>query len=228
MAIPGIGHYTAAAIRNFALNIPTPCLDTNIRRIVHRTFVGPENADGVWKKDDRYLLKLAGEVLEIALQPPLPHPTSPFGLRRAGPLPGGEREVPKSQVRNTADWHAALMDFGSLVCTKKNPKWDICPLAARGLSKAAYRVVETRGVFPTKKEPGRFVGSKYIPNRIFRGKIIEELRDEPAGLPLDEIGRRVCIDWSPREHRKWLREIVEKLEKDQLLMWRQRRFLLVE
>jgi A/G-specific adenine glycosylase len=36
--IPGIGHYTAGAIRNFAFGIPTPCIDTNIRRILHRVF----------------------------------------------------------------------------------------------------------------------------------------------------------------------------------------------
>ena len=33
LQIPGIGEYTAAAIRNFAFNLPTPCIDTNIRRI---------------------------------------------------------------------------------------------------------------------------------------------------------------------------------------------------
>ena len=39
--IKGIGAYTAGAIRNFAFNLPTPCIDTNIRRILHRAFVGP-------------------------------------------------------------------------------------------------------------------------------------------------------------------------------------------
>ena len=70
LAIKGIGSYTAAAIRNFAFNIPTPCIDTNIRRILHRTFVGPENADGTWKKDDQFLLSLAREVLDTAISPP--------------------------------------------------------------------------------------------------------------------------------------------------------------
>src|SRR3989338_7374659 len=65
-SIKGVGPYTAGAIRNFAFNLPTPCIDTNIRRILHRTFVGPENSDGTYKKDDRYLLGLAGEVLSVS------------------------------------------------------------------------------------------------------------------------------------------------------------------
>ena len=43
LSIKGIGNYTAGAIRNFAFHIPTACVDTNIRRIVHRTFFAPEN-----------------------------------------------------------------------------------------------------------------------------------------------------------------------------------------
>ena len=66
--LPGIGHYTAGAIRNFAFGIPTPCIDVNIRRILHRFFVGPENVDGTWKKDDAYLLKIAEEALATVMK----------------------------------------------------------------------------------------------------------------------------------------------------------------
>jgi A/G-specific adenine glycosylase len=59
LQIKGIGPYTAAAIRNFAWNLPTPCIDTNIRRILHRTFYGPEETDGTWKIGDRILLDVA-------------------------------------------------------------------------------------------------------------------------------------------------------------------------
>src|SRR3989344_5775040 len=176
-SLPGVGHYTAAAIRNFAFNIPTPCLDTNIRRILHRSFIGPECADGTWVKEDAYLLKLAAEVLEVALQG---HRSSIIGhTNDRYPI-----------TNNTADWHAALMDFGSLVCIKRNPQWDICPLTKAGVMKAAYKVPTLNSQLSTlKREPGRMVGSKFIPNRIFRGKIIEELRDAAQGLLPSEIGR---------------------------------------
>ncbi|HTA37642.1 MAG TPA: hypothetical protein VK760_01130 [Candidatus Acidoferrales bacterium] len=40
--LPGVGPYTAAAIRAFAFNIDDAPVDTNIRRIVHRLFFGVE------------------------------------------------------------------------------------------------------------------------------------------------------------------------------------------
>jgi len=187
LTLPGVGHYTASAIRNFAFNIPTPCIDTNIRRILHRTFVGPESSDGSWKKDDKHLLKIAAEVLEQAID----------------------------ETHDTANWHAALMDFGSLVCTKRSPKWDICPLTTAGIMKAAHKVPTLLST--PKKEPGREMCGRFVPNRIFRGKIVEELRDETAGLKLEDIGSRICLDWSKEEHSKWLSGLVEKLMKDQLI-----------
>jgi A/G-specific adenine glycosylase len=195
-AIPGIGHYTAGAIRNFAFNIPTPCLDTNIRRVLHRTFIGPENPDGTWKKDDAYLLELAEDILHEAIK-----------------------------TGTTADWHAALMDFGSLVCTKRNPKWEICPLTRAGISKSSHKVVAS---IPksAKQEPGRLVGSKFVPNRIFRGRIVEALRDEPAGLTPSQIGPRISVDWESAVHRAWLDGLLKKLVQDKLLRKAKSRFVL--
>ncbi len=226
-SLPGLGHYTAAAIRNFAFNIPTPCLDTNIRRILHRAFVGPENSDGTWEKDDAYLLKLAGEVLSVALE------TCDDSFIRSSFIRTTKNELTKNgSPRTSATWHAALMDFGSLVCTKRNPKWDACPLTKAGVMKAAYRLkVPKRPALPaggqeTRKEPGRKVGSKFIPNRIFRGRIIEELRDAAQGLPASEIGRRVCIDWESREHGAWLRGVIATLKRDGLVYVRSGKVML--
>lgn len=199
-SIPGVGHYTAAAIRNFAFNLPTPCLDTNIRRIIHRAFIGPEYEDGTWKESDATLLKIASELLERALS--------------------------EGDARN---WHAALMDYGSLVCTKRNPKWDVCPLTKAGVMRAAYKSPLPSPITKVKKkEPGRMVGSVHIPNRIFRGKVIEELRDETGGLSEEEIGRRICIDWNADEHTEWLRGIIASLKKDHLLKQKRRKFVLAD
>ena len=198
-SLPGVGHYTAAAIRNFAFNLPTACLDTNIRRIYHRTFIGPEKADGTWKEHDRTVLKIAEKTLE--------HATT-YGF-------------------TAADWHAALMDFGSLVCTMRSPKWDICPLTSAGIMKSAYKKPTPNPHPPTpKREPGRMVGSTYIPNRIFRGKFVEELRNVPDGLSVTEVGRRICIDWDEAEHAEWIEELAEKLKKDQLIRTYKGRVLL--
>jgi A/G-specific adenine glycosylase len=197
--LPGVGHYTAAAIRNFAFNIPTACLDTNIRRIYHRTFIGPESPDGTWKGSDRTVLVIAEKTLQHAIE---------HGF-------------------TGADWHAALMDFGSLVCTMRSPKWDICPLTKAGIMKSAYKTpVPEPKTAKTRKEPGRMVGSTYIPNRIFRGKFVEELRNVPDGLSVTEVGRRICIDWDEAEHAEWIEELAEKLKKDQLIRTYKGRVLL--
>ncbi len=221
LQIKGIGPYTAAAIRNFAWNIPTPCIDTNIRRILHRTFIGPEEADGTWKVSDRELLLLAQEVLDVAID----HQSL---MRNA------KCEMQNEFSRTTANWHAALMDFGSLVQTKNNPKWDLCPLTARRLMRTTPNVFvrlerdirrKTQDV-RISKEPGRFVGSRFIPNRIFRGRIIEALRDAPQGMKFNEIGSQICIDWNEKEHKEWLMQLINKLIQEGMMLQKKNVFVL--
>ena len=233
MALPGVGHYTAGAIRNFAFHIPTPCIDTNIRRILHRTFVGPEDREGKWKKDDQYLLKIAEEVLEEAQGKYVDSFLRCFVSSQGGEtrIDSNKRINEKTKKRASADWHAALMDFGSIVCTKRNPDWDNCPLTAKGISKSSYKTPANKRTNEStnkRSEPGRYVGSTYIPNRIFRGRVVDELRDELEGLEVEEIGRRVCIDWDPQQHQEWLCAICEKLMKDALLARRGEKFVLAD
>jgi hypothetical protein len=90
------------------------------------------------------------------------------------------------------------------------------------------QVASCKSLIIKEKEPGRLVGTKYIPNRIFRGKVIEELRDAPKGLPLETIGRSICLDWSPREHRKWLKDILQKLQRDNLLSEKKDKYILAD
>lgn len=216
LSIKGIGPYTAAAVRNFAFNIPTPCIDTNIRRILQRTFVGPDDrveVRGSGSAGDKELLKIAAVVLEKAI--------------------GGDRrpETGDQGVRDAANWHAALMDFGSLVQTKSNPKWDICPLTEKGLMKATpenYKPLTlTSSLTLSRKEPGRMMGAKYIPNRIFRGRIVDELREHQDGLAFEAIGSGICHDWSP-EHRPWLEQLLLKLKADGLIAVRKDLYVLGE
>lgn len=214
LSIQGIGSYTAGAIRNFAFHIPTACIDTNIRRILHRTFVGPENADGTWKKDDKYLLKIADEVMKEALISPS------FAKATAG---GHHSSL---ITRTSADWYAALMDFGSLVQTKRNPRWDICPLTAKKIMKATPKNFPKTFTSKTSMEPGRSVGGKHIPNRIFRGRIVESLRDAKAGLTTEQIGANISVDWDPSEHREWLQTLLKKLTVDRLIDQKGKKYLL--
>lgn len=204
LQIPGIGPYTAAAVLNFAFAQPEPCLDTNIRRILHRTFYGFEKPDGTWAKGDRLLLKLADDVLREAMH------------------------QAKTMPRAAAEWHAALMDFGSLVQTKRSPKWHVCPLTKEGIMVASPRGhrVRPRGEVPRRAEPGRMIAGRFIPNRIIRGRIVEELREYRCGLPLPRIGREVCIDWKEEIHVPWLQDLLNALVRDGILECTRERYAL--
>ena len=203
LAIKGIGPYTASAIRNFAFNIPTPGIDTNIRRVLYRTFVGPESIDGTFSTSDKKLIPLCDEILDMWIE--ANHPAR--------------------------DFFAALMDFGSLVQTKSNPKWDICPLTEKGIMRATPKnFLKARSYkleAKTSKEPGRMMGSRYVPNRIFRGRIVDALREHRTGLSLNSIGKEICIDWS-KDQEEWLKSLMTKLVHDQIIDARGERFVLRE
>lgn len=198
LAIKGIGHYTAAAVRNFAFHLPTACIDTNVRRVLHRTFYGPENTDGTWATSDGILLSLCEEILNAWVD-------AGFSCN---------------------DFFSALMDFGSLVQTKTNPKWTICPLTAEGIMKTTAKSLKTPVTKKESKEPGRIIAGRFVPNRIIRGRIVEALRDAPNGLPLQKIGPQVAIDWNEKEHREWLQAIVDKLMKEKMILLKQKKLSL--
>lgn len=190
-AISGIGAYTAGAIRTFAFDLPTPAIDVNIRRIIHRVFVGPENEDGTWRTDDATLTKILENIITAWLA-------------------AGHRG---------SDLYSALMDYGSLVQTKNNPKWDVCVLTEAKIMKATPKnfSVPVRGrATKIRKEPGRYVGVKFIPNRIFRGRIVEALRDHPKGLKFEEIGKWISPEHSD-ELNEWLENLIKKLIQENMV-----------
>jgi A/G-specific adenine glycosylase len=188
MAIKGIGHYTAAAVLNFAFGIPAPCLDTNIRRIVHRVFDGPESPAGEWAVPDRHLLS-KDEALVTAM------PT-----REAAHLP------------------AILMDFGSAVCTKRSPSCQACPLkeSCRSAFNVPAPTKGVRQA-KIRKEPGRLISGTFTPNRLVRGRIVEALRDHQCGLTLRELGPFAANDWEAGIYEPWLQSILERLISDGIL-----------
>lgn len=193
-SIPGIGAYTAGAICNFAFDIPTALIDTNVRRVLHRTFIGPERSDGSFPTDDRKLLQICDQVLQHWI-----------GLKHT-----------------SSDFFSALMDYGSLVQTKRSPAWDRCALSRAGIMKTTRGSFERSMALPSaskaRKEPGRTIGGRFTPNRIVRGRIVEALRDSPKGMTLPLLGAHVAIDWNPREHAEWLQGIVEKLMRDKIVI----------
>src|SRR3989344_883946 len=78
----------------------------------------------------------------------------------------------------STDFHNALMDFGSLVCTRNNPLCSECSLKLSCKFFPLYKEKKEKSLFvmEKRKEPGIAENGKLVPNRIFRGRIVEFAR----------------------------------------------------
>ena len=103
LRLPGIGHYTAAAIAAFAYGQPAVVLDTNIRRVIARAWRGQAGVAAHLTQAER---ELAGSLVE---------------------------------ADTGAQWSAAVMELGALVCTARAPRCGQCPIADSCLWLAAGR-----------------------------------------------------------------------------------------
>lgn len=81
-----------------------------------------------------------------------------------------------------ADWNQGLMDLGAMICTASLPDCPGCPL--RTVCHSAGRVGEFELFHPvrhTRRREPRLLGR---PVRLWRGMIVERLRNEPDGIVL--------------------------------------------
>lgn len=134
-----------------------------------------------------------------------------FPRQRADVWSLAQRVLPD---RNAYEWNQALMDLGATVCTAK-PQCALCPLAR--LCPSSFRVKPTRKI--ARSEPGR----DGIPNRIYRGRVIELLRNLNGTrfIAAEEIGKSVKSAYTRRD-RVWLSHLLESLEEDGLLTLRKK------
>ncbi len=115
-----------------------------------------------------------------------------------------------------AAWHQALMDLGATVCIAFRPRCEACALSKHCAS--ANRITPRR---PEKKKEAGFQGT---PNRIWRGKIVEILRNSDDGTWCDsskvmqQLLPPALFSAAPEsEIRTWLHGIVRGLDRDGLL-----------
>ncbi|MDO5668117.1 MAG: A/G-specific adenine glycosylase [Alcaligenaceae bacterium] len=101
VALPGIGRSTAHAIMAFCYGAHTPIMDGNVKRLFCRYFgiEGVTNTAAV----DRKLWEQAEQTLAEAI-------------------------AEDEQAVDMACYTQALMDFGSLICTRSKPQCDNCPV----------------------------------------------------------------------------------------------------
>jgi len=119
----------------------------------------------------------------------------------------------------SCDLHNALMDFGSLVCLRDAPKCTECVLRKNCGFFPLYAIEKEKVLFVAEKkvEKGMSENGRHIPNRIFRGRIVEFVRKhagEEVGLL--ELGGLVKKDYIASEE-GWLIELCLKLEKERMI-----------
>ena len=112
---------------------------------------------------------------------------------------------------HSRDWHNALMDFASLICTKRSPACATCPIAVHCRS---YPCPQDMLVVK-KKEIGRLEKGKHVPRRIYRGRIIEFLRSQSADVLT--IGKVIKKDWHSGRDAAWCDGVLRGLEKDHMI-----------
>ncbi len=130
LALPGVGPYTARAVRVFAFELPAAVVDTNIGRVLAR-----------W---------------------------------------GGASLSPKAAQQRADDlvvapevwlWNQSIMEFGAVVCTKRSPSCDECPL----IRFCAWRGEgddPAVGSAAVSAPQARFEGS----DRQLRGRLVDAMR----------------------------------------------------
>lgn len=154
-ALPGIGAYTAAAVRAFAFDLDGVALDTNVRRVTHRVAFGLELPQSQQQR-------AVDEAARAMLPPGRAH-----------------------------DWNSALMDLGATVCTARAPKCGICPLSKTCAAAPvdAGNLERLRRERTAKRSPQ--AGLPFAQTtRFARGRIIDRLRDVPAGKAISLLDLR--------------------------------------
>ncbi|PXY85909.1 adenine glycosylase [Bifidobacterium asteroides] len=187
VALPGIGDYTASAVMSFAYGERIAVIDTNIRRVLSRVFLGRESTGGAASREER---QLAWNVL------PKDERSEDAGAEGEGPEDAGVEDsgaqgdsgrlgLADPQVRSaawrepaSARWNQAVMELGATVCVARKPACDICPLAGH----CRFLKAGLPGLGAGRTRPRqRFAGT----DRQIRGSILQALR-QASGTPLSK------------------------------------------
>jgi A/G-specific adenine glycosylase len=191
LTLKGIGRYTAGAIACFAYHKQVATVDTNIRRVLHRIFLGLEQPEP--RLNDAQMLPLAEQV-----------------------LPQGEAY---NWNQALMDLGATICTSNNPRCTSC-PLQETCQayteMSQYSLFPSGVVLRQLRKVAEKKKsyQSQPFTSS----NRYFRGRIVDQLRSLPADqrIALPALGHSIkpefCDDDLP-----WLQLVVRGLARDGLL-----------
>ena len=164
LALPGIGRYTAGAICSIVFDQPQPILDGNVMRVLTRScgIAG----DPRERKTNARLWHLAEEMVLLAAQTDM-HTATPLHATRNT----------QHASRPCSEFNQSLMELGALVCTPRQPRCDLCPIATHCVAYRQGRIHQLPGLSRRiRTTPRRFVA--FIAQR--RGRFL--VRQRPAGV----------------------------------------------
>lgn len=197
--LPGIGPYTAGAVACFAFEQDVAFLDTNIRRVVRRCLVGPEDQEPL--TSDRALTDLAQAVI-----PPGQGWTWNQAIMELGALictanaPACWRCPIREHCRAYTAWRIA--DENIFTTMRANGAQNV----ASPRKQTVRRVAEQR--------EDTYIGS----SRYYRGRLVAALRElaPGEGIPLTQLGRQIKTNYTV-DDLPWLRKLVDGLVQDGLV-----------
>ncbi len=191
LKLKGIGRYTAGAIACFAYKKNVATVDTNIRRVLHRIFLGLEHPDP--RANDAQMLALAEQVLPA---------NEAFNWNQALMDLGATICTSNNPQCTSCPLLESCQAYGEMRQYSLFPSGSVL----RQLRKVAEKKV------PYQAQP--FTSS----NRYFRGRIVAMLRSLPVNerVSLALLGPRIKPDFSENEL-PWLQQVVSGLMRDGLL-----------
>ncbi|GGI14099.1 adenine glycosylase [Galliscardovia ingluviei] len=198
VALPGIGDYTASAVLSFAFGVRIAVVDTNIRRVLSRVFLGQESLGGSATKQER---QLASDVLPHDINQvqhaacanhteQSHHTAKSHRTEQTSNTTQANHAYQSEQTQRTqssdhiapwnkpsAIWNQAVMELGATVCTAKTPQCEQCPLQ----SYCAFYAAGLPGLGQQRTRPRqKFKGT----DRQVRGIVLDALRKLPQGSVL--------------------------------------------
>lgn len=118
--------------------------------------------------------------------------------------------VPRGRSRT---WTLALMDLGAAICSARRPLCAKCPVSE--VCRSAFLLNGEKGA---KRSAKREPSHEGIPNRVYRGRIVEALRNVngEGSLRLRSLGERIKTPFR-RSEEVWLRSLLVRLQRDGLV-----------
>jgi A/G-specific adenine glycosylase len=191
LQLKGIGRYTAGAIACFAYRKQVATVDTNIRRVLHRIFLGLEHPDP--KANDVQMLMLAEQV-----------------------LPHGKAYTWNQALMDLGATICTSNNPRCLNCSLQETCQAYREMSQHSLFPSGTVLRQLRKV--AEKKVGYQSQPFTSSNRYFRGRIVDLLRLQPPGqrIPLQELGERIKPEYSA-DDLPWLQKIVAGLVRDGLI-----------